>query len=730
MNTSVIIKFLLFAIIFITACGRTVETEGVAPSELSPSETLAPTVTQTEVPTPTTTPTATLSPTATPTPTAIPSPTPSPTPDGYYVSELGYSLILPPDFELQESDFNSDYFYTQGEEFILSVSCENSDPGVSEEDLIELISGMWQEIFEELSEISREEVTLQDGTDAHWLTFETLEFQQLMKTHTIIAMNPHRTCIILIAGDSNGMDNYWTAFNRMVKSFTFAPPEIMGVDRSKALVLIGYDPLPKDLDPALQSGSAADLVGHLFSGLVRLNPDFQIEPDLAESWDISPDGTEYTFTLREGLVFQSGKPITAHDVRYSWERAADPELDSLTAASYLGDIVGFNEKLNGEADEISGLEVIDNRTLKVTIDEAKPYFLAKLTYPVSFVIDQENVESGGEEWVLLPNASGPFGLRNYLEEEGIVFERNPNYHTPVDLEYVVYLLDHPGSHVSIFEAGNADIIRIGPFDAHEIEDPTHPLNENMHTTTSMCTSMFLLNNSIPPLDDPLVREALVRSIDRDLLNENFLNNMDIPAFNILPPWMPGHSDDIAIASFDPQAASSALESSTYVDDMPAIIFTESGYGDEGNPFNDAVISMWRENLGIEVQMEYLDPDFFSEQAMSEENQIVSFGWCADYPDPENFLDLIFHSEGGFNLAGYSNPDVDALLDQARSEQDPLVRVQLYQQAEELLLEDFAVLPLIYGQSFALVDPRVQGYNLSPMGVPILHLISLQLDEEQ
>jgi ABC-type oligopeptide transport system substrate-binding subunit len=730
MKTKEFVGYLLLSIVFFTACAGVTETEEIAPLKQEIKETPTPTSTQTELPTPTTTPTATLTPTVTPTPTATPSPTPTPTPVGYYASMEGYSLVLPPDFEFQENNLGGDYFYSPGDEFILNVSCENSNSGESPEEVIELITGIWQELLGELAEISREEVPIQDGTNAQWLTFETIEIQPPVRMHVIVAPNETRTCYIFIAGDGNGMDNYRTAFNRMVRSFVLAPPEIMGVDRSKALVLIGRDPLLKDLDPALQNDAADDYAGHLFSGLVRLNTNLQVEPDLAESWEISPDGTEYTFTLREGIMFQSGKPITAHDVRYSWERASEPELESFTAATYLGDIVGVNEKINGDAQEIIGLEVIDDRTLKVTIDEAKPYFLAKLTYPTSFVVDQQNVESGGEEWTFLPNASGPFGLRNYIEEEGIVFERNPNYHTPVELEYVVYLLEHPGSHLSLFEAGGVDMIRIGPYTAQEIQDPAHALHEQMVTTTSMCTSMFLLNNAIPPMDDPLVREALVRSIDRDLLNENFSNNMEIPATNILPPAMPGHTDDLSIASFDPQAAREALEASTYAGDMPAIIYTEWGYGDEDDPFTDAVISMWRENLGIEIQVEYLDPDYFSEQALSEENQIVAYGWCADYPDPENFLDLIFHSEGGFNVSGYSNPEVDVLLDQARAEQDPDMRIQFYNQAEEILLKDFAVLPLDHSQWYALVDPKVEGYTLSPMGAPILHLLSLQAEEAE
>jgi oligopeptide transport system substrate-binding protein len=719
-------QLFLFAAIFLAACGGAAATDEIIPTEAPDTPTYTPTATQTETPTPT----ATMTPTITPTPTATATPTPTPTPVGYYASQLGYSLILPQDFEYLESEGGDDYFSTPGEETNLVITCDSSLSGIPPDETMALMNLLFEEILGEMDEISSQEIALQDGNIALWSTFEIHDSQPSLMMHAIIAPHPNKPCFMFIVGFRDVLENYNTGLTRMLKSLSMGPPEIMGVPRSKALVLTGYDPLAKDLDPALQTAGADDFAGHLFSGLVRLNTDLGVEGDLAESWEVSPDGTEYTFTLRKGLTFQSGKPLTAEDVRYSLERAADPALDSQTADSYLGDIVGFKEKFSGEADQISGLEVIDDRTLKVTIDEAKAYFLAKLTYPSSFVVDRENVESGGEEWAFLPNASGPFGLRNYIEEEGLVFERNPNYHTPVDLEYVVYLLDHPGSHISIFENGNADMVGIGSWDAQEILDPSHPLNEQLQTTVSMCTTMVMLNNSIPPMDDPLVREALVRSIDRDLLNENFYNNMGNPTFNILPPAMPGHSDQRAVASYDPQAAREALEASSYSEEMPTIVYVERGYGDEEDPYTDAVINMWRENLGIEVEVEYLDPDYFSQTAINQDNQIVSYGWCADYPDPENFLDLLFNSQGGFNLSGYSNPEVDALLEQARSELDPALRLQLYKQVEEMLLNDFATLPLVNSSFYALVDTRVQGYTLGSMSVPYLHLLTLMPEESE
>lgn len=714
----------LVVLIVLTGCSPQPE-----PGEpTSPGQQSTPTLEPTEVSSSTPAATITPTPTNTPSPTPTFSPTPTPTPVGFYRSSYGYSLILAPGFELDEESDGFDYLYNSNEGIYFIGGCDPADVDISNDEYLEYLAGSWEEFWGEMGESSREYIKLGDGTHAMIVIFETKRALPTYTVQFIFAPNPMGFCQFVLEGEQYRVNKHSEELYNMLKSIVLTPPGNQGVDRSNALVLIGYDPMGKDLDPALQSDSAADYAGHIFSGLVRLNQNLQIEPDLAESWVISPDGKEYTFTLREGLMFQSGKPLTAEDVRYSWERAADPATGSFTAVTYLGDIIGVKEKLAGEAEQINGLEVIDNRTLKVTLDEAKPYFLAKLTYPTSYIVDKENVESGGKDWAFTPNASGPFTIKEYNEEESLVFERNPNYYAPANLDSVVYQLNYPGSHLDLFDAGMVDIARIGSYDAEEIQDPNHLLNDQLHTTISLCTSMIMLNNTIPPMDDPLVREALVRSINRQQLNEYFSNNMEKLAYTILPPAMPGYREDNSVASFDPQAARSALEESSYYSDLPEIVFTTWGYGDENNPYTDAIINMWRENLGIEIQVEYADPDYFSEQSLENQNQIVDYGWCADYPDPENFLDVLFHTQGGFNVSGYSNSEVDVLLEQARSETDIEKRISLYQQAEKMLLGDFSVIPLDHSRIFVLVNPKVVGYTLTPMDVPLVQLLSLQPEE--
>ena len=186
---------------------------------------------------------------------------------------------------------------------------------------------------------------------------------------------------------------------------------------------------PPTLDPHLSSDTTSSgIVVEIHSGLITLNPQLEIIPDIAESWEVSDDLLTYTFIIRDDAVFHDGKKITANDFKWSFERAANPKTASPVADTYLSDIVGVNEVIDGIRNDISGVKIIDNLTLEITIDEPKPYFLAKLTYPTAYVLDKENVLNGGSNWADKPNGAGPFKLKEYKVGERLILERNQNYH--------------------------------------------------------------------------------------------------------------------------------------------------------------------------------------------------------------------------------------------------------------------------------------------------------------
>jgi ABC-type oligopeptide transport system substrate-binding subunit len=341
------------------------------------------------------------------------------------------------------------------------------------------------------------------------------------------------------------------------------------------------------------------------------------------------------------------------------------------------------------------------------------------------VVDADNISAASDRWALHPNASGPYTLQALHENEVVIFERNPAYHAPPAIAHVVFLLQAGGTALSLYEAGDIDVAGLAPADRDRISQPDDALHADWQSATSLCTSLLVLDTAAPPLDDPHFRQALAWALDREALNDRFNEGGALLAHSVLPPAMPGYSADLPRFGHDPAAAQAALAASAYAgSDIPTLVINEGGMGEAPSDFVTAVADMWREALGVEVEIRQLDPSDYSRAAREQHGHVVSYGWCADYPDPENFLDVLFHSESEFNVAGYADPQVDAWLEAARSEPDPAERLALYHQVETALLEDAAAIPLVHNVFDIVVKPYVQGYVLAPLGAPIIPLLSL------
>ena len=497
------------------------------------------------------------------------------------------------------------------------------------------------------------------------------------------------------------------------------------VDASGRLRLAGSDPVTMDPHLAGDSGSAEFIV-EIFSGLVTISPELNIELDLAESFEVSDDGLVYTFTLRDDAFFHQGRRVTADDVRWSMERAASRELASPTALAYLGDILGVRERFYEGAESITGIEVIDDRTIQFTIDEPKPYFLAKLSYPTAFVVDRQQIEANPRGWTRRPNGTGPYRLQEWRLGQRIVLKANSQYHlgSPVTDE-VLYELSG-GSTLTRFENGELDVAFISVNDIDRARDPESDIGPLYQVFPQFTISYLALNTNVPPFDDVNVRRALGFSIDRTLIAEVTFNNMLAPATGILMPELPGYTPGDKTFAFDPDEARRLLAASKYgsAENLPEIVLTEVGGGAEGRIDTQAFIQQWREELGIEVRIE--QTDFATILARQDEGSLQMFnaGWIMDYPDPEDILDLKFHSESALNDVNYSNAGVDAILEEARIEQDAGRRLELYQEAERLIIEDAAWLPLYFSQSHVVINADVEGWFEPPMVIPRLRFVKV------
>jgi oligopeptide transport system substrate-binding protein len=497
------------------------------------------------------------------------------------------------------------------------------------------------------------------------------------------------------------------------------------VPLNEALVLSGGESTnPRDYDPATTVGSGDKLV---FSGLVSLDPKLNLTPDLAESWEVSADGMTYTFHLRENAKFHNGKPVTAQDVIYSWERAASPKLASDTVLTYLGDIVGIKDIVDGKAEHASGLAALDERTLQVTIDAPKPYFLYKLTYPTAFIVDKDNVESGAE-WFRQPNGTGPYKLTEWKSMESIVYEANPDFYLgKPSIPYVVFQL-YSGVGQRLYESGEIDMTGIGSYSADRFLDPTEPLHNELITGVNLCTGYITFDTTRPPFDDVNVRKAFSMAFDRQKYIDVVLNGHALPANGLYPPGLPGFNTELKGLPYDPEQARQLLKESKYggPEGLPPIVFTDAGIGTYVSPDVAAMAQMWEQNLGVTITVENLEPNYYSEQIYAgNHGQLISGGWCADYPDPENFADVLFHTGSQQNNGGYSNPELDTLLEQARVEQDVNKRMAMYQQAEQMLVDDAAALWTTHSLSYELVKPYVKGYTFTPIDIPIQRYMWLE-----
>ncbi len=673
----------------------------------------------------TSTPLPSATPTSTPKPTATSTPAPSATPPGYYRhNDLGFSLTYPANWTIAEEDQQhlSIMDRTSGMAMIANTVVETKAES-AEELKTSFLSQMDASYTPTLKE--SKEITIGENLPASSLVISTKIQGQELNWWIVYAFSNNRGYFFTFLARPDVMAARRETLTRILDSVEVFAPALYGLDRAETLVQLGGDPQREELDPAVTETSAADYAGLLFAGLVRLTPDLKIEPELAEEINVSEDGTVYTFKLREGIQYASGQPIKAEDFKKSWERAADPATRSPVAKTYLGDILGFKDRLDGKAKEISGVKVVDERTLEVTLDGPKPYFLAKLTYPTSFVVQPHDPTSGNSDWMFKPDASGPYIVREYKKNDHIVFERNPNYYNPPQIKYLAFQFVPGGAPMSLFEAGLIDVTGVYAEDAARVHDSKDPLNRLLLTAPSLCTSMLLIDSTKPPLDDPNLRKALALAVNKAGLNEQLSNNRSLIAQTILPPAMPGFQQGLTSAAYDEKAAKEALAASGYAGKPVKITLSAAGTAKSNRKEVAVLADTWKKVLGIEVGVDLVDPDKHVEILRKQHGNVVIFGWCADYPDPENFLDVIFHTGSDFNLANYNNTQIDALLEQARTELDPGKRVQLYQQVEKMLLDQNLVIPTSHGVMELLVSARVKGYVLSPLHARILPELRLE-----
>lgn len=474
---------------------------------------------------------------------------------------------------------------------------------------------------------------------------------------------------------------------------------------------------PDTLDPALVGDVDSAFLAHqIFRGLVRLDGQLQPVPDLAARIDVSSDALTYTFTLRDNATFQDGKPITAEDVRYSLERATDRALAGsaggrLPGQTYLNDIAGAAEKFAGKATQLRGLTVVDARTIRITLDAPKVYFLMKLSHPVSSIVDRANVTSGGAWW-RKPNGSGPFSVSS-LSASSLVLKRYDRYYggAPI-LETVTVLLGQAaGEPMNLYEGGKIDFTQVPVSSVDRVLVANSPLRAQLTVTPSLSLTYIGFNVTLPPFDDPAVRRAFAQALDREKIIRVTLGGKAVLAGGIVPPDVPGGPWNGNVLPYDLTAARAELQASRYGATIPKPLI----YGASGS-LGVIMRGVYARDLQVQLEVIAIDWPEYLQGLSARRYPAFEISWIADYPDPENFLAVLFGTGGGENYTGYRNPAVDRLLASAAVETDPGKRRQLYLDAQQLILNDAVVIPVSHSIDYTLVKPYVKGLVITSMGI--------------
>ena len=490
---------------------------------------------------------------------------------------------------------------------------------------------------------------------------------------------------------------------------------------------------PKTIDPALnQAVDGGILLVNMFEGLYKLDENEKAVPGMAESYDLSDDKTEYTFHLRSDAKWTNGDTVKASDFEYAWKRVLAPE----TAAEYAYQMMYLKgaEEYNagkGSADDV-GVKAVDDTTLKVTLNAPCPYFLDLTAFPCYFPVNKSVVE-GNSDWTSNPSTyvtNGAFKLSDYKIKDGCTLVKNDAYYAKdevtLDKLNVKFATQDTSSWANL-KTGQFDIIYTVP--KSEIQGGVQDGLVNIYP--QLGTYYYSVNvtdkaQEIDPdaakaLSDPKVRKALNLAIDRESIVENVAKGEQTPATAFVPKGIKDENgEDFANKDYFPakgdvDQAKQLLAEAGYPDGQgfPSIVLLfnpESGHGD----IAQAVQDMWKNNLGIDVQLQSQEWKVFQQTRNNKQFEIARDGWVADYSDPMTFLDML-EKKSGQNNCGYASDKYDALVDAAKAETDTTKRLDLLHQAEDQLLEDMPVIPIYYYTQPVGINKNIKGLRVSNLG---------------
>ena len=509
----------------------------------------------------------------------------------------------------------------------------------------------------------------------------------------------------------------------------------------KKILTIQLGPDVESIDPALNSAvDGANYILYAFENLLKIDKEGKVVPGLAEKYEISDDQLTWTFHLRDGLKWSDGSDFTAEDFVYSWQRMVDPNVAAPYAQTVLGMVEGYDEAI-GKPDAEGNttidpdptklkVEAPDDKTLIVHMAKPTPYFDKLAAFVSLSPVKKDVVEANPDGWSIDPKtyiSTGPFKLTDWKPGSYLMFEKNENYWDAdsVKLDGIKCLLmEDQNAAFSAYESGDALMIKSIPTQ----EITTLKERADYYLDPILGTYYLDLNNTLDEFKDSRVREALSLALDRKYVSEVITSGTYTPATGFVSEgvtdwdgtvWQDNITDSSAYINVEDHAGNLAkakelLKEAGYENGvgLPEMVYSTND-ASYHKKIAEYLQQAWGE-LGLKVEVNIVEWKSFTPQRRSGNYQIARDGWVMDYNDPSNILELALTGNGN-NNAKYSNPEFDALMEKAATEKDPQTRFGYFHQAEDLMMKDTAMVPLLYYNDFYLQSDKITGSWHSPDG---------------
>ncbi len=481
----------------------------------------------------------------------------------------------------------------------------------------------------------------------------------------------------------------------------------------------GNDTDPETLD---HHKTTTVVVGHLmrdlYEGLVIHNPQAEVVPGVAESWEVSEDGLTYTFHLRENAAWSNGDPVTANDFVFAFRRIQDPA----TAAPYanmLYPIANAQEINTGGLDtQELGVRAVDDHTLEITLHQPTPYFLELLTHQTGLPMHQASVDEHGDQYTRPGNmvTNGAYMLESFTPNDQLVMRKNPHFHDAdnVQIDVINYIpFEDRATCLRRFEAG--EVHSCSDIPAEQMDYMRANLGEQLRIAPYLGTYYLPIKTTKEKLADPRIRQAISMVIDREFLAREIWRETMVPAYSLVPPGIGNYGDAAELEYKDMDILDR--------EDAAKALLEEAGVGEgeltldmryntsENNKNTMTAIADMLKNIGIESTITEMEgTGYFDYLKQDGDFDMVRAGWIGDYSDPQNFLFLFESDNLGFNYPRWANEEYDALMDQAAEETDLERRAEILRQAEELFLREVPAIPILYYSSRNLVSDKLKGWT--------------------